>query len=91
MEDYRITAWSDTCIKDQDAIDFINKIQSMKLRRIIREHFESECYNHPYNLKKFKEEFIEYLSKEDIHHYFLPGLNDRLEDILKKLLYIKWN
>ena len=88
MNDYIINAWSDTNIKDKDAVAFINSIKSLKLRRIVRNHFENECYFINYTLKMFKEDFKEYLKDETNHRYFLPGLNDRTENILKKLLNI---
>ena len=88
----KIDAWSNTSIRDQKTKDFINSINSKYLRSIIREHFEHECYFRYYNIDDFKKEFIEYLNDKSINHYFLPGLNDHYEDILKKLLGIeKWN
>ena len=88
----KITPWSDTNIRDQKIIDFINNIKSEYLRSIIREHFEHECYFKNYTLEIFKKEFKEYLDDKNIGHYFLPGLNSHYEDILKKLLGIeKWN
>lgn len=88
----KIDAWSDTNIRDQETKDFINSINSKYLRCVIRKHFEHECYFRYYNLDDFKKEFIEYLNDKEVKHYFLPGLNDHYEDILKKLLNIeKWN
>ena len=83
-----ITIWSDTCIKDKKAREFINNIKSRRLRGIIKNHFEHECFLRHYTLKDFEEEFVKYLNDKSAKYYFLPGLNDKYEDILKKLLYL---
>ena len=87
----KIDRWSDTNIKDQRAKSFINSIKSDYLRAIVRKHFEKECYFRLYTLEDFKKEFQDYLNDREAKYYFLPGLNDHYEDILKKLLGIeKW-
>ena len=90
----KIDQWTYTDIRDKKAIEFINNIKSLKLRSIIRNHFEYKCnmVNSYYSLKDFKEEFITYLNDKKSSYYFLPELNGHYEDILKKLLKIeKWN
>jgi len=88
MSKYSITEYTDTAIKDKDTIDFINNIISIKLQRIVRERFEERCwFDSSYNLKVFREEFKVYL-KQDSTSYFLPGLDERTENILKKLLKV---
>ena len=85
----KIDRWSDTNISDKDAKDFINNIKSDTLRGIVRNHFEHECYNGLYTLNDFKRDFKKYLKDKDRKHYFLPGLNDRYENILKMLLRLE--
>lgn len=96
MNDLRepITKYSDTAIKDQKVIDFINNIKSVHLRSIVRNHFEHECemINSYYSLDNFKEDFTSYLNNKEAKYYFLPGLDSHYESILKKLLGLeKWN
>ena len=85
----KITPWSDTSIKDQKIVDFINNIRAEKLRGIVREYFEHECYFRSYTLEDFRKEFIRYLKGENNDYRFLPGLGNHYEDILKMLLKIK--
>ena len=90
----KIDFWSDTKIRDKKAIEFINNIKSLKLRSIVRNHFETQCslYDQWYSLEDFKNNFKSYLGGKNNNYYFLSGLNDHYEDILKKLLGIeKWN
>lgn len=90
----KIDFWTDTSIKDKKAIEFINNIKSLKLRSIVRNHFEYKCgmIDTWYSVEDFKEEFVTYLNKKDNIYYLLPGLNDRYESILKKLLGLeKWS
>ena len=90
----KIDRWTYTDIRDKDTIEFINNIKSLRLRSIVRNHFEYQCnmVNTWYSIKDFKEEFITYLNDKNSSYYFLPGLNEHYEDILKKLLKIeKWN
>lgn len=84
--DGKITPFCDTNIKDQRAIKFINSIKSRKLRQIVRDHFEKECFMRVYRYTDFRNEFIKYLNDSNNMYYFLPGLNDRYENILKLLL-----
>ena len=86
--DGTINAFSGTNIKDPEAIKFINSIKSRRFRQIIRHKFETESYFNYYTLNNFKEDFKKYLNDKNNNYYFLPGLNDRYEDILKKLLNI---
>lgn len=85
----KITQWSDTNIEDQRAKEFINNIKADYLRSIVRKHFEHECYFKFYTLKHFRKDFIDYLKDKERKYYFLPGLNNHYEDILKMLLKIK--
>lgn len=84
----KIDRWTYTDIRDKKAIEFINNIKSLRLRSIVRNHFEYKCnmVNSYYSLKDFKEEFIKYLNDNNTDGYFLPGLNEHYESILKKLL-----
>ena len=84
-----ITVWSDTSIRDDKVIDFINNIKAIRLKRIIREHFEHKCYFTNYTLDDFREEFKKYLEDKDDMYRFLPGLDSKYENILKMLLEIK--
>lgn len=89
-----IDHFADTSIRDKKVIEFINNIKCLRLKSIVRNHFEYKCnmINEWYSVENFKEEFIKYLNNKDAKYYFLPGLNDHYEDILKKLLKIeKWN
>ena len=84
----KINIWSDTNIKDQRAKEFLNNIKSDYLRSIVRKHFERECYFRLYTLEDFRNEFLKYLKNKETNYYFLPGLNDHYEEILKVLLHI---
>lgn len=82
-----------TAIRDKKTIDFINSIKSRYLRAMIRNHFEHECSMRKtyYDLEDFKKEFKSYLDHKELG-YFIYGLNDHYEDILKKLLGLeKWD
>lgn len=85
LED-NIDIWTDTNIVDQRAKQFINNIKSRKLKAIVRKHFEHENHLKLYTLDNFRKDFKVYLKDPDRPYYFLPGLNERTEDILKKLL-----
>ena len=87
--DNKITPWSDTAIKDQKTIEFINNIRVVRLRGIVRDYFEEKCWFNTYTLEDFRKEFIRYLKGENNDYRFLPGLCDRYEDILKMLLKIE--
>ena len=89
-----IDCFTDTNIRDRKTIEFINNIKSLRLKSIVRNYFEYKCgmIDSWYSVEKFKEEFIKYLNDKNTTYYFLPGLNEHYEDILKKLLKIeKWN
>ena len=83
-----IDFWTETNIKDKKTIEFINNIKSRRLKGIVRKHFEHECYFKHYTLQDFRKEFIDYLNDKEAKYYFLPGLNDHYEDILKYLLKV---
>ena len=77
---------SDTRIKDKKLIEFLNSIKSGKLRRILRYYIEDRCFFENYRYETLVCEFKEYLSDKNTNNYFLPDMNDRLEEILKMLL-----
>ena len=80
-----IDRFSDTSIRDKKIIDFLNNLKSSKLRRILRNHLEKKCYFENYTYDDLKRDFKHHV--ENDNDYFLPGFNDRLEKILKMLLY----
>ena len=80
-----ITPYTETYIKDEKLIEFLNSLKSTKLRRILREYLEDKCYFKTYTYDNLKADF-KYHVENDKGNYFLPDFNDRLENILNMLL-----
>ena len=80
-----IDPFTETNIKDKNLIMFLNNLKSKKLRRILRKYIEKKCYFELYSLDDLEREFKNHY-ENDNGKYFLPDMNDRLEDILKMLL-----
>ena len=80
-----INSDTETYIRDKKLVDFLNSLKSTKLRRILREYLEQKCYTEYYTYDNLVKDF-KYHVENDTDKYFLPGFNDRLEDILNMLL-----
>jgi hypothetical protein len=84
-----INPYSDSCIKDNEIVNFINRIRKTSLRKVVRLYFEDKCYWGRYTLDDFKREFTEYYNDKNKTNYFCEGMDEDKEEILAKILGLK--
>ena len=84
-----INPYSDSCIKDDNIVKFINKIRNIYLRKAIRLYFEDKCYWNNYTMEDFIKDFTEYYNDPNKTTYFCEGMDSQKEEILAKILGLK--